>query len=257
MRGGSQSHLIETADGTSYVVKFTNNPQHPRIVINEWVASTVLRQLGISTPATAIIHLSAGFIRKNPEIHIQLASGRVPPACGLHFGSRFAGESARLVYDRLPDIVLETVANLSDFCGVLVADKWLGNTDTRQSVFIGIPSIAPGRFFVAQMIDNGQAFDGGNWRFNDSPLQGPYTGRVYQQVRSLEDFEPWLTAVSDFPEAVFREALEHLPRSWLSGNTEAAFGILVGQLMRRREHVRDLIHACRAQPTNPFPNWSP
>jgi len=256
MRGGSQTHLIETADGTPYVVKFTNNPQHPRVVINEWIASTVLRQLGISTPATAIIDLSADFIKKNPGLHIQLASGRIPPACGSHFGSRFAGESARLVYDQLPDAVLRNVTNLSDFCGILVADKWLGNTDTRQSVFIGIPSSSPVSSFVVQMIDNGQVFDGENCRFNDSPLQGPYAGRVYQHVRSLEDFEPWLTAVAAFPDEVLDETFQQLPRSWISGNTEAAFGVLVGQLMQRRERVRSLIYACRDQPTNPFPNWS-
>lgn len=254
MRGGSQAHLIEAADGTPYVVKFANNPQHPRIVINEWIASTVLRQLGISTPATAIINLSADFIREN-ELHIRLGSSREPAACGPHFGSRFAGESAQIVYDQLPTEALLGVANLSHFCGVFVADKWLGNTDHRQSVFIRCPSTDSVGSYEVQMIDNGQVFDGGNWRFEDSPLRGPYAGPVYQHVRGPEDFEPWLSAVAAFPEAVLGEALQQLPRSWLSGNTEAAFVILLGQLMQRRERVRGLIHACHAQPTNPFPNW--
>jgi hypothetical protein len=35
MRGGAQAHLIQAADGHHYVVKFLNNPQHRRILVNE------------------------------------------------------------------------------------------------------------------------------------------------------------------------------------------------------------------------------
>ena len=38
MRGGAQSHLIEADDGRFYIVKFQNNPQHRRILVNEWIA---------------------------------------------------------------------------------------------------------------------------------------------------------------------------------------------------------------------------
>jgi hypothetical protein len=36
MRGGAQAHLIEADDGHFYVVKFRNNPQGRRILVNEW-----------------------------------------------------------------------------------------------------------------------------------------------------------------------------------------------------------------------------
>jgi hypothetical protein len=254
--GGAQAHLIESADGSSYVVKFTSNPQHPRILINEWITSRVLQHLAISTPDTAIVNISSDFIRDNPEVHIQHSSRRAPPAVGPHFGSRFLGELGQLVvYSHLPDTILGSVANLSDFCGVLVADKWLGNTDSRQAIFIRVTGVRSPPSFVAQMIDNGQMFDGGNWRFEDSTLRGPYFGRVYQNVRDLEAFEPWLTAVAIFSETVLKEAFEQMPSAWRGGDTEAAFKTLVDQLLRRRPRVSDLIHACHAQPANPFPNW--
>ena len=255
MRGATQAHLIETAGGAFYVVKFTNNPQHPRVVINEWITSMILRHLGISTPTTAIVNISTDFIRDNPEVRMQHHSGcQVLPTSGFHFGSRFPSSGA--VYDLLPNTLLGSVANLSDFCGVLVADKWLGNTDYRQSIFIKILCVNSPLSFVAQMIDNGQMFGGGSWRFQDSPLQGPYFGKVYRHVRGLEAFEPWLTAVANFPAAVVEDAFHQMPCSWRSVDTEAAFGALLDQLMRRRERVDDLIRACRAQPSNPFPSWS-
>ena len=257
MRGGSQAHLIEMVDGSSYVVKFTNNAQHPRIVINEWIASTVLRHLGISTPDTAVVNVSASYIRNNPETYLTFASSRATPTRGPHFGSRLASMSDKIaVYDFLPDRLLDSVANLSDFCGVLVVDKWLGNTDGRQSVFTRGRDINRKISYVAQMIDNGHVFDGGNWRFEDSPLQGPYFGAVYQGVRGLEAFAPWLTSVSVFSGTVLEEAFQQMPSAWRTRNTEAAFGMLLGRLMRRRERVGDLITECRDQPAKPFPNWS-
>jgi hypothetical protein len=256
MRGGAQAHLIEMVDGSSYIVKFTNNSQHPRIVINEWIASTVLRHLGIVTPDMAVVNVSAAFIRNNPEAYVELASSRAPPTRGSHFGSRFDSTSDKIaVYDFLPAKLLDSVANLSDFCGVLVVDKWLGNTDGRQSIFRRVNNVNKKLSFVAQMIDNGSVFDGGNWRFGDSPLLGPYFGKVYQDVRGLDAFAPWLTTVSGFSRTVLEEAFQRMPSSWRTGSTEAAFGALLGRLMRRRERVSDLITECRDQPGKPFPNW--
>ena len=138
---------------------------------------------------------------------------------GWHFGSRYPGDPARTaVYDFLPDALLCQVANLEDFRAILVFDKWVGNADGRQSVFYralvrGAPAHAgerqgrPG--FVARMIDHGFACNGPNWDFPDSPLQGLYARRqVYEGVRSLADFEPWLSQVTAFPEEVMDCSLE-------------------------------------------------
>ncbi len=255
MGGGAQAHLIESVDGSTYVVKFTNNPQHLRILINEWITSTVLRYLNIPTPNTSLVEFSPCFIRDNPQLYIELRSSREAPGCGPHFGSRFVGHPVQMNHVLQPNTTLASVVNLRDFCGVLVADKWLGNTDSRQSVFVRVPGVYSPFSLVAHMIDNGQVFNGGNWRFEDSPIRGPYLGPVFQHVRGIDSFEPWLTAVATFPEALLEDAFQATPSSWRRGDTNAAFGVLLGQLMRRRKRVRDLIYACRSQPTHPFPNW--
>src|SRR5437667_5992277 len=104
MRGGAQAHLVEAEDGEFYVVKFRNNPQHRRILINEWVASVFLKYLQISAPATAIIDLAPDFLEANPEVHLSLGTRRVEPEPGWRFGSRYPGDPLRTaVYDFLPD----------------------------------------------------------------------------------------------------------------------------------------------------------
>src|ERR1022692_292750 len=152
MRGGAQSHLVEGDDGGFYVVKFQNNPQHSRILVNELVCSIFLRYLQISSPDTVLIEVTPEFLREYPQVSVELGmqSARVSP--GRHFGSKFPGDPARLaVYDFLPDLLLQKVHNLSDFLGCLVFDKWVGNADARQSVFFrarlrywtGVESIQP------------------------------------------------------------------------------------------------------------------
>jgi len=42
MRGGAQAHLLQADDDYWYVVKFRNNPQHRRILVNELLSATIL-----------------------------------------------------------------------------------------------------------------------------------------------------------------------------------------------------------------------
>jgi hypothetical protein len=265
MRGGAQAHLLECDDGHFYVVKFTNNPQHRRILVNEWIASVFLNYLQISTPATAIVELSPDFLGANPDIHIQLGSRRLPIEPGWHFGSRYPGDPAKvMVYDFIPDLLLDKVANLNEFLGVLVFDKWIGNADARQSIFFRArlqqwsPSganrpLKPG--FVAHMMDHGYVFDGPHWTFNDSPLQGLYfRPSVYRKVRSFDDFQPWLDRITHFPEEVVDDAQKQLPPAWIEGDESTLDGLLT-KLMGRRKRIRDLIRDSRHGRVNPFPEW--
>src|ERR1700689_214745 len=176
MRGGAQAHLLECDDGHFYVVKFRNNPQHRRILINEWLASVFLNYLEISTPEAAIVSLSAAFLEANPDIYIQLGSRHQAVEAGWHFGSRYPGDPGKImVYDFLPDLLLDKVTNLNEFAGAVAFDKWMGNADARQSIFVrarasdSSPSSAGHPFptgFGAHMMDHGYVFNGPHWQLS-------------------------------------------------------------------------------------------
>ena len=260
MRGGAQSHLLEADDGHWYVVKFRNNPQHHRVLVNELLSSVFLEYLQIAAPPTALIHVSEEFLAVNPEVRLTLGTRSIAGAPGWHFGSRYPGDPARTaVYDFLPDALLPAVANLGDFRAVLVFDKWTGNADGRQCVFYramvtGSGARKPG--FVAQMIDHGFAFNGPNWDFPESPLQGLYARRVvYKGVHSLADFEPWLGQVMNFPEEIVDQAWKRIPAGWIDGE-EDELDALLEKLFDRRRRLPELIAACRHSRSNPFPDWS-
>jgi hypothetical protein len=264
MRGGAQAHLLEADDGNWYVVKFRNNPQHRRILVNELLAAEFLEYLKIAVPAGAVVQVSREFLAANYEVNVSLGTRRLEIEPGWHFGSRYPGDPGRIaVYDFLPDALLAGVANLDDFRGVLVFDKWVSNADGRQCVFYrarvrrGAEDAAAGKAaFVARMIDHGYAFNGPNWDFPDSPLQGLYArSLVYDGVSSLADFEPWLEQVVHFPEEVMDRAWKRIPPEWIEDDDESLERMLE-RLFERRARVPELIAACRGARVNPFRGWS-
>lgn len=265
MRGGAQSHLLEADDGRFYIVKFQNNPQHRRILVNELVASVLLDYLQISAPPCALLDVPEEFLDANPEIHLTLGSRKVPVRAGWHFGSRYPGDPDRTaVYDFVPDALLAQVANLHEFLAILVFDKWAANADGRQSIFHRArvrdwsPHTAaapPKPGFVALMIDHGFIFNGPNWELPDSPLQGLYPRRaVYDRVTSLDDFQPWLDRVVHMPPEVLDLAWKRVPTGWIDGEEEL-FQRVLEDLWARRKRVPDLIAALRQARANPFSNW--
>jgi hypothetical protein len=284
MRGGAQAHLLEASDGRFYVVKFHNNPQHRRVLINEWIAAVFLECLGIAAPRAALVRVGQPFLEQNPEVYFQAGTGRNAVAPGWHFGSRYPGDPARtVIYDFLPDSLLTQVENLFDFHGVLAFDQWMGNADSRQAIFFRArlrefgtaaapkPSSSQKRLgFIAQMMDNGYVFEGPHWRLNEAPLQGLYfRPLVYRSVRGWADFEPWLDRIRHFPEEVVDQAVKQIPPEWLEHDGIEGAGLegngplsdrqaleqLLERLLRRRSRVPDLLENCRAARANPFPEW--
>ncbi len=265
MRGGAQCHLVEAAGDRFYVLKARNNPQHRRILVNEWLASEFLRYLRVPAPEAAILDITPELLAAEPGLAIQLGKSTVPVEPGWHFGSRFPGDPATTaVFNFLPDQLLAGVANRRDFLGAFVFDKWTSNADARQSIFFRAhvqsgsedepPGSRPG--YVARMIDHGFIFEGPNWTLGSAPLQGLYHRRsVYAQVSGWRDWEPWIEWVRSFPEQVADSALAGIPADWLPGGDYEALTALLTQLMERRKRIADLIEDTHRAVNGLFPNW--
>ena len=72
MRGGAQSHLMRCDDGYYYVVKFQNNLQHRRILVNELLGTKLAARLGLPTVPVEIVAVSEELIRLTPELAVEL-----------------------------------------------------------------------------------------------------------------------------------------------------------------------------------------
>jgi hypothetical protein len=256
MRGGAQSHLMRCSDEHYYVVKFQNNPQHRRILVNELLGTKLAARLGLPTVPVAIVDVSAELIRLTPELAMELPRSRIPCQPGLQFGSRYPGDPRRLtLHDFLPDEQLREVQNLHDFAGMLVFDKWTCNTNGRQTVFFDDQHEAAARY-QARMIDQGFCFNAGEWNFPDAPLRGLYArNRVYLGVTGMESFRPWLELLETrVTERVLDEISREIPPAWYEDDYDTLLRLLE-QLHRRRPRVPDLILEAKRTNRQPFPNW--
>lgn len=256
MRGGAQSHLMRAADGHFYVVKFQNNPQHLRVLANEWLGGKLAERLGLPAAPCEIVEVGDWLIRKTPDLHMQLAGKQVACRSGLHFGSRFVVSPMEgQVLDYLPESLLADarVRNLEAFAGALAFDKWLCNADGRQVVYW---RRGRERKYAIAMVDQGHCFNDGEWVFPDSPLRGIFgSNQVYGRIVNWESFQPWLSRIENFPVDEMWKLSETVPPEWYDAAWDAMHA-LVSKLIQRQSRVRELIEGFRTSSRAPFPRWS-
>jgi hypothetical protein len=253
MRGGAQAQLMRASDGGYHVVKFRDNPQHVRVLANEYLASRLGQCLGLPMPDVQSVEICDWLIQHTPELRIETAGQSRLVSSGLHLASRFAAdlESAQ-IFDYLPESMFPRVINRSDFSRTLVLDKWTCNSDGRQAVFAQHP---PRRGYVTTFIDQGYCFNAGEWSFPDLALCGVYyRNHVYASVDSWDSFEPALTSAEEMDISDIWDCAVGIPAEWCGQDT-GALPRLVEELHRRRSKIRDLITAFRVSSRNPFPNW--
>src|SRR2546429_8554268 len=89
MRGGAQSYMLTANDGHAYVVKFPNNPQSLRVLVNEWLGCSIGRALGLMIPEPAIFYVPATLVESSPSLVVQGFHSTLKCSYGLAVGSGF------------------------------------------------------------------------------------------------------------------------------------------------------------------------
>jgi len=253
MRGGAQGQLMLGADGYAYVVKFQNNPQHTRVLANEYLASKLALAAGLTAPLVDVIDVSEWLINNTPELEMEFGRRREKCRPGLQFGSRFVGGlMPGQVVDYLPEEHLASLKNLNEFAGIMALDKWTGNANGRQAVFT---RKLRERRYRAVFIDFGYCFHAGDWKFEDSPLRGVYyRNDVYREIAGWESFEPWLSRIETMPAETVWSAAGEIPPEWYGGDW-SGMEALVDKLLARRSRIRELIEGFGRSDRKPFPKW--
>ena len=252
MRGGAQSHLMRAVDGQYYVVKFQNNPQHLKVLANEFLATRLAEQVGLPVAPAEIVYVPEWLVKNTPELRMDSAGHSVPCKSGVQFGARYVCDPFEgQVFDYLPESLFARVKNPESFGGMLVLDKWLGNADGRQAVFW---RNSGDRQYRVSFIDQGYCFNAGEWTFPDLALHGVYyRNYVYAHVTGWESFDPWLALIEKLRPELIQKIAADIPPAWYEDWEQ--LGLLVKTVIERRGKVRDLIAAFRDSSRNPFPNW--
>lgn len=244
---------MRCSDGHYYVVKFRNNPQHLRVLANEFLATRLAQSTGLPVPETEVVEVGEFLVKHTPALNIELAGRTICCEAGLHFGSRYVVHPAegQVAENPQPEL-FNRVRNLETFAGMLALDKWTCNADGRQAAFWR--KLREKKYTVS-FIDQGYCFNAGDWTFPDNPLRGVYArNEVYEKVTGWGSFEPWLSRIETMEKDVIWKVAGEVPPEWYGGEWEA-LERLIGQLIERREIVRELISMFRMSPRRPFPRW--
>ena len=199
------------------------------------------------------MEVSDWLIENTQELKMDISPRPVPCTSGLQFASRYVGDPEQdRVFDYLPDSMFHRIANCDDFPRVLVFDKWTGNSDGRQAVFVKQPNR---RTYRAMFIDQGYCFNAGEWNFPDLPLRGIFArNSVYESVTGWHSFEPTLSEVEHLDINDLWKIAAEIPEEWYEHDSEGITR-LIEMLHARRSLVRELITGFRNSGRNAFPNW--
>jgi hypothetical protein len=242
MRGGSQAFLVQGEDDQFYVTKFGGNPQGDRTLINEWITHRLFLQLGISTPPLRVLRLTEQ-TKQIERLCFQMGSQYVPIKSLLHLGSQCPVDpNTTAIYDFLPRRLLSKVVNLADIGSAFVVDRWLGQTDSRQGVFVREQTNIQSIQLRLYLIDNGMSFAGNQWEVLDSPQYGLYMDRsVYSVLEMTAVCRETLFRIDSLTETDLYAAAQHVPGCWFADNDYDALAKLFALLERRRSRLGSVI----------------
>jgi hypothetical protein len=277
MKGGSQPHLMRCANERSsdlyFIVKFKNNPQSRRVLVNDLFCSTLARKLALPVPRVAVVNVRPDTVRFTPALHVEWPSSRVPCESGLQFGCAYVGDARTdFVFDALFDLDYRHILNFQHFIGMLAFDVWTCNTDCRQAVFlrktadspdseidgINFPMVSKAGF-EAFMIDQGACFNSGEWNF-PNPAKGINTMLyarpiVYDQITDIDSFEPYLSQIQKTDIDAMRRISANLPGEWFVEGEQDLFDEVLVKLVGRGGHLPDLLLALIKRKREYFKNW--
>lgn len=253
MRGGSQAHLLRASDGNLYVTKFQNNPGGIRTLASEFLATELGLFLGLPVAVPQVIEVADSLIASTPALKIEIDGITSPCVPGLQLGSRYAGDPQKdRIFDHMPESQFHRVVNRTDIAQILAFDKWVGNCDRRQAVFVKQANRSRYRMIF---IDQHYCLGGHWWSFPDLPLHGTYHDiHIYKNVTGWESFEPTLTRIKAIDYADLWRSAAQIPHEWIEHDGEGLFSV-VETLHSRGGIVCDFITTFRNSSCNPFPSW--
>jgi len=183
LRGGSQPILAQASDGLLYVVKFTNNLQGANLLFNESIGTELYHACGLAVPLWKPLLITDDFIDHNPDCWMHTQKGRLRPAVGLCFGSRFLGRDVARLLEILPGTSFNRVRNHMSFWLAWLIDICALHADNRQAIFLEDGLGWLDAFFV----DQGHFFGGPKEEQQPHFLASRYLDpRVYQNVSSQQ-----------------------------------------------------------------------
>lgn len=204
-RGSSRPQLILFSDGRKYIVKFKNNAQGTRALVNEYVAGRLARLLNLPVPPFQIVYIPQTFVRANPIL------SQYNFAPGYQFASEFM-HNCTLNPDKRRLPVRANIINGGQLAGIMVFDQWVSNIDRKIRNVLFKKTSRQGRYKI-YMIDHGHSFSYHSFRNIPNCNWTPHTLRYLPQKLKPNAFYQWCLNQLHSPDELLRfvNRIEQLP----------------------------------------------
>lgn len=240
LKGGTRPEIWKGKDGNYYVVKFTDNPQGVRSVINELFASQIGRAIGLPIPEGVVAYLTSGGHTEWPDGCLPRRDSQLQSRAtqGEHFGSLIPYDFATsCAFDYCPSKLTPRIKWLRDMVGCWVFDVWTCNADSTQFLFHTYGRKA----LRLWKIDHGAAFGGIKWALRDSErLSSHWSATIIGITQSLSHIDRYVARIQSLDIDGLEAMAAAIPRNWLAGQ-EGAFSHLLEQLARRAEQLPNCV----------------
>lgn len=163
--GGSLPAVIETEDGTLWVVKFRGAGQGPKALVAEIIVNGLAQAAGLRTPELSLVEVAADFGQgeRDPEIRDVLRFSE-----GVNVGARYMDGAWNLDPVAVPEAVDADFAADAIWLDALVTNPDRSARNPNLMFWEG----------ASWLIDHGAAlFDHHNWaRVDEARTRRPFTG---------------------------------------------------------------------------------
>lgn len=250
-KGATLPVFMEVGGVGRCAVKFCNNPQGLKALINEFLGFHVAALLGIDhppfgiaeVPEDALPHDGKLLLREEYKWFGQTKVEEYVFEPGLVFYSKWLQPSNELKPEDLQKLM--HIHNAGDLAAVVVLDVLLGNWD-RKPLNPNLIVVRENGSRKLKLIDLGMCFGSALWDQHslsnrdipplDEPL--PYAGDMgvfFENITALTDFQPAIAKLDELNAQWLTNLLGTLPPSWQLNELEAQ--ALVTYVCHRAEHL--------------------
>lgn len=252
MSNGVTKPFLINCSGEEYVVKFLQNPEGNKILINEFVCAEIAQLLNLPLAEPALVNVDEQFIIDYGETLTNHIKHDIKP--GIHFGSK----KIKKAFPINSTSMLEKATNINSISSLIIFDHLICNKD-RDSNAGNLLFDASNKSIV--VIDHSHAFDIGplwddvqlNHRIGQEFYHFPMNGYVYNKLVQFIDghnpFHDVIYKVGLIDENKLNAIMNKIPESWNISNEEKKS--LIGYLLDRVERVDDILTCLKPV----LPNW--
>jgi hypothetical protein len=184
----------------------------------------------MAVPSWKQLLITDAFLDRNPDCWMETPEGRLRPASGLCFASRYMGGEGKCLLEVIPGTKFTRIRNSESFWLAWMIDICAAHTDNRQAIFLEDSRSRLDAFFV----DHGHLFGGPNGVDRPHFLASRYLDpRIYQSLSPEQRADlPWVMKHVDVDQLWLR--VQALPADWITASAVAGFEQCLSRLSSAR-----------------------